>query len=65
MAFKHFKWLQKGDPTIGGKPGFLNQHIACRTFLMHQDLELASNDEWKNKWTARTNGTGSNKTNKM
>ena len=24
----HFAWLQKGDPYLGNKPGYLNQHIA-------------------------------------
>ena len=24
---KHFAWLQKGDPAIGNKPGFLNRNI--------------------------------------
>jgi hypothetical protein len=23
----HFAWLQKGDPAIGNKQGFLNRHI--------------------------------------
>jgi hypothetical protein len=24
----HFAWLQKGDPELGNKPGFINRHIA-------------------------------------
>jgi hypothetical protein len=23
----HFAWLQKGDPELGNKPGFINRHI--------------------------------------
>jgi hypothetical protein len=39
----HFAWLQKGDPELGNKPGFLNRHIAVRCFLMHQELTAAYN----------------------
>jgi hypothetical protein len=44
----HFSWLQKGDKELGGKPGFLNRHIAVRYFLMHEDLCAAYDMEgWK------------------
>jgi hypothetical protein len=44
----HFAWLQKGDPELGNKPGFINRHIAVRYFLMHEELSLAYNMEgWK------------------
>jgi hypothetical protein len=44
----HFAWLQKGDPELGNKPGFINRHIAVRYFLMHEELSNAYNMEgWK------------------
>ena len=44
----HFAWLQKGDPELGNKPGFINRHIAVRFFLMHEELSNAYNMEgWK------------------
>ena len=48
FLFTHFKWLQLGDPKIGGKKsGYLNWHIAVRYFLMNEDLHAAIQD---NKW---------------
>ena len=48
FLFTHFKWLQLGDPKIGGKKsGYLNRHIAVRYFLMNEDLHAAIQD---NKW---------------
>jgi hypothetical protein len=29
----HFTWLQKGDPELGNKPGFINCHVAVQYFL--------------------------------
>jgi hypothetical protein len=44
----HFAWLQRGDPELGNKPGFINCHNAVRHFLMHEELSLAYNMEgWK------------------
>jgi hypothetical protein len=44
----HFAWLQKGDPELGNKPGFINRHIAVRYFLMHKELSNAYDMEgWK------------------
>jgi hypothetical protein len=37
----HFPWLQKEDPELGNKPGFINRHIAVRYFLMHEELSNA------------------------
>jgi hypothetical protein len=61
----HFAWLQKGDPELGNKPGFINRHIAVRYFLMHEELSLSYNMEgWKplmpskpfaTQWKAWTN----------
>jgi hypothetical protein len=46
----HFAWLQKGNPQLGNKPGFLNRHIVVRYFLMLQELSAAYEGEgegWK------------------
>ena len=43
----HFAFLQKGDEKIGGTPGFLNRHIAGHYFLMHSDLNVASQGGWQ------------------
>jgi hypothetical protein len=37
----HFTWLQKGDPELGNKPGFINCHVAVQYFLMHEELSNA------------------------
>ena len=47
FLFGHFDWLQKGDPRIGNKPGFLSAHIGSRYFLMYQDLRKCCNDGWR------------------
>ena len=47
FLFPHFSFLQKGDGTIGGTPGFLNRHIAGRYFLMHSDLKAAASSGWR------------------
>mgnify|MGYP002812481187 CR=1 FL=1 len=45
---KHFAWLQRGDPSIGNKPGFLNRHLCVRYYLMLEDLTNAwENEGWK------------------
>jgi hypothetical protein len=41
----HFAWLQKGDPELGNKPGFINRHITVQYFLMHEELSLPYNME--------------------
>jgi hypothetical protein len=38
FLFPHFAWLQKGDDTVGGTPGFLARHMVSSYFLMHSDL---------------------------
>jgi hypothetical protein len=44
----HFAWLQKGDPELGNKPGFINRHVAVRYFLMQEELSNAYGMEgWK------------------
>jgi hypothetical protein len=45
---KHFAWLQKGDPAIGNKPGFSNNHIGVQYHMMLEDLTNAwENEGWK------------------
>jgi hypothetical protein len=45
----HFAWLQKGNPELGNKLGFINGHIAVRYFLMHEELSIAykNMEGWK------------------
>jgi hypothetical protein len=67
----HFAWLQKGDPELGGKPGFINRRISVGYFLMHKELSLAYNMEgWKtidatflSQLDGRLGPTSKNKTN--
>ena len=48
FLFSQFACLQKGDPFIGEKAGFLSRHIAGRYFRMHSDLVVALKDDgWK------------------
>ena len=48
FLFSHFAWLQKGNPFIGEKAGFLSRHIAGRYFLMQSELVVALKDDvWK------------------
>lgn len=44
---EHFNWFQKGDPKIGGTPGYLARHLLVRYYLMWSDLEKLKNNGWK------------------
>jgi hypothetical protein len=47
--FKHFKWLQRGDPQIGNRPGFISRHVGVRYYLMLMEL-----DSWYDLDACRT-----------
>lgn len=45
--FPHFKFLQEGDPAVGGTASFLARHITVRYFLMMDDLRIIDTGESK------------------
>jgi hypothetical protein len=50
----HFAWLQREDPELGNKPGFINCHIAVQDFLMHKEILNAYDMEgWKPLMTSK------------
>ena len=46
FVFPHFKFLQLGDPKIGGTPSFLGRHITVRYYLMRRDLDKIEGEQW-------------------
>ena len=46
FLFPHFKWSQLGDPDVGGTPSFMSRHMLVRYFLMVQQIEDGTNENW-------------------